>query len=308
MRNDRPALEETAAGILRENRVMNLATGTADALWCVTLFCREEESLDVLCVVEDRSSTMKNLRKSRRVAFTVNRQVPDRFLQGTGIAHILGPVRDHPQLFATLTEKAPELEGFVAAVGDVSLVRIVTDRLSISDLASGVFPRVTLFRRGDAWLLREELGILSGLKAWLFALRPWSFPASLMPMLVGGSLAYPQGSFDVPLLLLTLLGGLLFHVGANLMNTYFDFRRGAGASRCAGDRTLVDGILEPQQVFLAGASAFALGSVVGGALTFIADWPILVLGAIGLSLAFFYTAGAGGSKKPGPGGVGRSAP
>ena len=304
MRNDRPALEKTAAEILRENRVMNLATGTADALWCVTLFCREEESLDVLCVVEDRSSTMKNLRKSRRVAFTVNRQVPDRFLQGTGIAHILGPVRDHPQLFATLTEKAPELEGFVAAVGDVSLVRIVTDRLSISDLASGVFPRVTLFRRGDAWLLREELGILSGLKAWLFALRPWSFPASLMPMLVGGSLAYRQGSFDVPLLLLTLLGGLLFHVGANLMNTYFDFRRGADVSRDADDRTLVDGILEPQQVFLAGASAFALGSVVGGALTFIADWPILVLGAIGLSLAFFYTAGPVGYKYRALGDVG----
>jgi len=57
-------------------------------------------------------------------------------------------------------------------------------------------------------------------------------------------------------------------------------------------------------VFLAGASAFALGSVVGGALTFIADWPILVLGAIGLSLAFFYTAGPVGYKYRALGDVG----
>ena len=304
MSHEKATLEKTALQILGENQVMNLATGTAESLWCVTVFHREEESLDVLCVVEDRSSTMRNLRKSPRVAFTVNRQVPDRFLQGTGTAHVLGPVQQFPELFAFLTEKVPALEGFVAAVGNVSLVRIVTERLSVSDLPSGVFPRVTLFRRGDGWLLREDLGAMAGAKAWLLALRPWSFPASLMPMLVGGSLAYREGSFDVPLLLLTLLGGLLFHIGANLMNTYFDFRRGVDVAKDADDRTLVDGILEPQQVYTAGLFALALGSLMGGALTYIAGWPILALGVVGLLLAFFYTAGPVGYKYRALGDVG----
>lgn len=296
MAQDRATIERTAARILADNRVMNVATGTAESLWCVTLFCKEEDSLDILCVVEDRSTTMRNIRKSARVAFTVNHQVPDRFLQGTGIAHVLGPVDEFPELVSRMTEEVPELAQFLQAVPAVSVVRIVTDRMAISDLPSGVFPSVTLFRGSDGWALREEMPALSGVKAWLFSMRPWSFPASLMPMLVGGALAYRKESFDVPLLLLTLLGGLLFHIGANLMNTYFDFRRGTDIALDADDRALVDSIREPQQIYWAGGAALALGAIVGGALAYIAGWPVLVLGVIGAALALFYTAGPVGYK------------
>jgi 1,4-dihydroxy-2-naphthoate octaprenyltransferase len=283
---------------------MNLATGTAESPWCATVFCKEEDSLDILCVVEDRSTTMRNMRKSPRLAFTVNRQVPDRFLQGTGIAHVLGPVEQFPEPVSRMAAKVPELGQFLEAVPGLSLVRIVTDRLAVSDLPSGVFPSVTLFRKGDGWALREEMGVLSGVKAWLLALRPWSFPASLMPVLVGASLAYRKEMFDVPLLLLTLLGGLLFHIGANLMNTYFDFRRGTDIALDADDRTLVDSVLEPQQVYWAGGATLALGAIVGGALAYIAGWPILILGAIGMALAVFYTAGPVGYKYRGLGDIG----
>jgi 1,4-dihydroxy-2-naphthoate octaprenyltransferase len=293
---DKATLERTAAQVLAANRVMNLASGTAESLWCSTLFCKEEDSLDIICVVEDRGSTMRNIRKSPRVAFTVNLQVPDRFVQGKGIAHVLGPIEQFPELVASMTAKVPEMRQFLEAVPGLSVVRIVTDRLAVSDMPNGVFPSVTLFRKADGWALEEEVRVLAGVKAWLFAMRPWSFPASLMPMLVGGALAYCKESFDVPLLLLTLLGGLLFHIGANMLNTYFDFRRGTDHALDADDRTLVDSFLEPQQVFWGSGVALAVGAMAGGALAYIAGWPVLVLGAIGATLAIFYTAGPVGYK------------
>jgi 1,4-dihydroxy-2-naphthoate octaprenyltransferase len=81
-----------------------------------------------------------------------------------------------------------------------------------------------------------------------------------------------------------------------MLNTYFDFRRGTDHALDADDRTLVDSFLEPQQVFWGSGVALALGAMAGGALAYIAGWPVLVLGAIGATLAVFYTAGPVGYK------------
>src|SRR4030042_6685093 len=104
------------------------------------------------------------------------------------------------------------------------------------------------------------MGPLQRPKAWLLATRPWSFPASVVPMLVGGALAHRAGEFGGGLFVLTLLGGLLFTIGANLFNTYFDFRRGVDSSADADDRTLGEAILRPRDVVIGGLAAFAIGA------------------------------------------------
>ena len=169
-------------------------------------------------------------------------------------------------------------------------VRIVNERLSLSDLPSGIFPRVTLCRRGDDWLLQEEMGALPKQKAWLIALRPWSFPASLVPMLVGAALAYRADFWDWPLFLLTLVGGIFVHAGANLFNTYFDFQRGADSSADADDRTLVDSLLPPRAVLLAAVLFFLATGGIGGYLASQSGWQLLALGAAGFAIGLFYTA------------------
>jgi len=144
--------------------------------------------------------------------------------------------------------------------------------------------------------VQERAAVPRGPKAWLLALRPWSFPASIVPMLVGGALAYRADFWEWPLFLLTLLGGLFFHVGANLTNTYFDFQRGADTVAHADDRTLVDSILQPRDVLLLTALFFLAGSAIGGYLVSQSGWQLLALGAAGLFLGLFYTAAPLGYK------------
>ncbi len=289
MAQEKEGPKRRIAQVLAENRVMSLASEGEANPWCATAFFAED-GFDILCLVEATSQTMTNLKRNPRLAFTVSRQEPDRFLQGMGLATIVGPPKEHRELFARMSRKVPDLEGFVEAVPGLTIVRIITERLSVSDIAAGVSSRVTLYRRGEEWLTKEEMGPLDRPKAWLLATRPWSFPASIVPMLVGGALAHRAGEFGGGLFVLTLVGGLLFHIGANLFNTYFDFRRGVDSSADADDRTLVDAILRPRDVIMGGLAAFAVGAGIGGFLVWQAGFAILALGGIGLALGLFYTA------------------
>jgi 1,4-dihydroxy-2-naphthoate octaprenyltransferase len=289
MIQDKAAIEEKVAQVLQENTVMNMATQGDEGPWCATVSF-VEEAFDILCLVESSGRTMANLKRNHRVAFTINRQEPDRFLQGSGTAYVIGLPAENPALFDFMCRKQPQLREFVAKVPGLVIVRIVNERVGLSDLPGGIFPRVTLARRGDDWLLANEAGVVSGPRAWLFAMRPWSFPASLMPLLVGVALAYRQDFFDLPLLLLTLVGGLCFHAGANLVNTYFDFQRGLDSARDSDDRTLVDSVLRPRQVLAYAVAILLVGGGIGGYLAWESGWQILALGAVGLTLGVFYTA------------------
>jgi 1,4-dihydroxy-2-naphthoate octaprenyltransferase len=289
MIQEKAVIQEKATQVLQENTVMNMATQGDQGPWSVTLYF-VEEGFDLLCLVESGGRTMTNMKRHHRVAFTINRQTPDRFLQGSGTAYVIGLPAENPALFDSMCRKQPQLREFVAKVPGLVIVRIVSERLALSDVPAGIFPRATLARRGDDWLLTGEAPALSGWRAWFIGLRPYSFPASIVPMLVGVALAYRAESFDVPLFLLTLVGGLCFHAGANLVNTYFDFGRGLDSARDADDRTLVDSILRPRQVLAFAVALFLVGGGIGGYLAWESGWEILALGAAGLALGVFYTA------------------
>ena len=83
-------------------------------------------------------------------------------------------------------------------------------------------------------------------KLALRAARPWSFGATVAPVLYGTALAYAaEDAFSAPLLVLTLVTTLGVHAAGNLINTLYDFERGfdsAGSS----DTTLVSGQLKPR--------------------------------------------------------------
>jgi 1,4-dihydroxy-2-naphthoate octaprenyltransferase len=72
------------------------------------------------------------------------------------------------------------------------------------------------------------------IKKYMIALRPWSFSASLTPVLLGSVLAYKDltfaknDSFSIILFILCLITALCVHGAGNLVNTYYDFRRGIG--------------------------------------------------------------------------------
>jgi len=140
-------------------------------------------------------------------------------------------------------------------------------------------------------------------KYWV-ALRPWSFSASFVPVLLGTALAFKySGKFEPLIFLLSSFVAFCVHGAGNLVNTYYDYFKGidtrspprSGQQPC-DDRTLVDEILTPAQVSNYGVSLYALGTLGFLALGHISPAPVQMLAVVyfgGLSASFLYTGGVG---------------
>ena len=129
-------------------------------------------------------------------------------------------------------------------------------------------------------------------KTWGTAVRAFSFPASIVPVIVGSAFAYYKlGSFNWLLFLLALLAGMLYHTGCNLINDYYDFKKGLDREDTfGGSRVLVDGTLEPKEVMFGGYLALAAGTAIGLYFYTLLGLPILIIGIAGLAGSVLYTS------------------
>ncbi len=134
--------------------------------------------------------------------------------------------------------------------------------------------------------VRRTLGIL-----WRAA-RPWSFGAAVVPVSLGAALAAYAGKFDLWLFVLTVIGSIALQAGTNLINDYYDYRKGADSVESLGiGKAIQLGLLTPRQVFIEGIAAFAIGSLIGLYLVSVSGPFILILGVVSVLAGFFYTAG-----------------
>ncbi len=125
---------------------------------------------------------------------------------------------------------------------------------------------------------------------WAQAVRPFSFTASIVPVLLGTALAGAQGLFDLRLLLLTLVAAVAIQGAANLFSDYFDYRGGYDTAEShGGSGVLTQGILQPSEVFLGGLVLLLLSAAIGVYLAVTRGMPLLALGALGLLGAYFYS-------------------
>lgn len=128
-------------------------------------------------------------------------------------------------------------------------------------------------------------------RVWLRAIRPWSFAASVVPVAVGAGCAILAGQFSLPAFLLCMVGGVALQAGTNLVNDYYDWRQGADHTGSLGpSRVIQQGWLSPRAVLTGGIGFFAFAALCGFVLTALAGWPILLLGLVGVPLAYGYTA------------------
>ena len=123
-------------------------------------------------------------------------------------------------------------------------------------------------------------------------LRAYSWPASAIPVILGSVVAYNAGSFSAPDFVLTLLAAILVHSGANLANTYFDFKNGVDQPGFSDDHALTGGLITPVSAIWLTAALFTAGAAIGVYLSVRHRLPLMLgLGAAGVLLAWFYTAG-----------------
>ena len=124
-------------------------------------------------------------------------------------------------------------------------------------------------------------------KDWLFATRPWSFPASSMPVLVTVAWSWSRGCDVNWLFALWALVNIIFvHAAGNVWSDIADYKSGVDAPDTYGVRTLVDGqftVAEFRKLSL------SLNAIAGGLLlVWLTGITLLYIGVAGILLSLLY--------------------
>jgi 1,4-dihydroxy-2-naphthoate octaprenyltransferase len=126
---------------------------------------------------------------------------------------------------------------------------------------------------------------------WARAVRPFSFTASVIPVLVGGFAGWAAGGTVAwPLLAPVVIAAVAVHAGTNLFNDTHDYRRGVDREgTLGGSGLLVEGQLSPSQTNVAALLCFALAAALGIWFVALRGWPVAIVGMIGLVGGYTYT-------------------
>lgn len=121
-------------------------------------------------------------------------------------------------------------------------------------------------------------------------MRTW--PNAIAPVVVGTGAAAGAGKLDIVIALLALAVSVLMIVGVNFANDYSDGVRGTDENRVGPLRLVGSGAARPGTVRSAAFVCLGLGAVAGvGVVVLSGQWWMLVVGAICIAAAWFYTGG-----------------
>jgi len=128
-------------------------------------------------------------------------------------------------------------------------------------------------------------------RKWLIAARPWSFPASTMPVIFGASLAVVVGGarLNPPLFAAALAAMMILHGAANMLSDVFDYRRGLDTRVTPVSGAVIRGWLTDRQVFGGAIALFAAGIILGLFLAWRTNGILLIIGAAGVLIGAGYT-------------------
>lgn len=131
----------------------------------------------------------------------------------------------------------------------------------------------------------------SRVSIWVQAVRMFAFPASVVPVLAGGALAF-AGTRSVAweLYPIIIICAVLYHAATNLISDYFDWQNGVDKDYTFGSsRVIAEGLLTPQQVLRGGWVVFGAGILLGLVLVYVRGLPMFLFGLVGLIGGYIYT-------------------
>ena len=127
------------------------------------------------------------------------------------------------------------------------------------------------------------------IKEWLLATRPWSFPASTMPVFVTMMFLWSNG-LEVSwwLGLMALVNIVLVHAAGNVWSDYHDFRRGVDAPDTYGVRILTDKQFTPKEVLSLSITLQVAAVLMGLLMVYLTGITLLWFGLAGIALSLLY--------------------
>lgn len=126
-------------------------------------------------------------------------------------------------------------------------------------------------------------------KDWMTAIRPWSFPASAMPVIVMLAYLYWMHE-DINCVngVWALLNIIVFHASGNTWSDYFDYKHNVDAKDTFGSKTLTDGMFSPREIFILSMSLLSVAIIAGLGLMLRTGLPLLYIGICGAACSLLY--------------------
>lgn len=124
---------------------------------------------------------------------------------------------------------------------------------------------------------------------WMIAVRPWSFPASAMPVITSIAYLFWKGAeINWIFGLWALVNIVIFHAAGNTWSDYFDFRKKVDAEDTFGAKTLTTGMFTEKEIFRLSLSLTAVATIAGLALMALTGLPLLWIGLGGVLCTLLY--------------------
>ncbi len=130
------------------------------------------------------------------------------------------------------------------------------------------------------------------ISVWLRVIRVRFLLASIIAVSVGMALHWSQnGTIDYLDLILTFAGVMALHASVDLLNDYWDFKRGIDTKTTrtkmsGGTGVLPEGLLKPSSVYRAGIAFLIIGSLIGS--YFVITHGILIAIILGFAILSIY--------------------
>lgn len=128
-------------------------------------------------------------------------------------------------------------------------------------------------------------------RVWWTAVRPFSLPASAVPVTFGATAAVALGgaAFHPFQFALALFGIMLLHGAANILNDVYDFRLGIDQEVLPVSGAVVRRYVTEHEAYTGAAVMVSCGIAIGLYLAWAVSPQILLIGLCGVGLGFFYS-------------------
>lgn len=123
-------------------------------------------------------------------------------------------------------------------------------------------------------------------------MRPHTLTAAVMPVLIGTSMAYADGAFDLPLFAAMMLASVLIQAAVNMFNEYFDYKRGLDSVESVGiGGVIVRNEIEEKTVLTMAVLFFSMSILLGVYICVRTSWWVAAVGSFAMAVGYLYSAG-----------------
>ena len=220
-----------------------------------------------------------------------------------GRAEIIRNKEDREKAIKIMTVRSPIVANFnqIKALDRLEFIRIkpfVVKYRFVPEVLQGEAPTIFEYPENrssfSAW---DDMKAKA--RAWKEAVRPLSLTASLIPILLGGAIAFSvMHTLNVFLFLLTLIGGIMIQAGTNMINDWKDAdtdNENVEGIRpfTGGSRVIQLGLISRADMGFFGMILCLLSAIIGLYLIAVSGWGLVPLIFYGLIAGVFYTSEKG---------------